>query len=365
MSKSGIMKGFYDELKSYYSEAKKMQESYYTLLTGRKDYSNKRLKVAIRQMFKTPTSTHNKAEDATASIEQDLIKEMDNILETSGMVSALEKNTYDLLAREIGINQKNVKKAKTAEALKDANNILFGNILEYIRVEQLVKYVKANHPDWKVYDTAPHNEFGESVKYDIRIEIPDETMGLGVDSNNITYALGNLRFESKAGGKLNTPFKIGTVSSKTLTDSLKPNSGGLDYYKDLEKMMDDILWNGVLSGNRGSESIRIEEKFNSEALYMQLGIAYVKWRLNNNFPIFLRGTSNTSITEDQILLCTEFIWNLSHDVGMTVDFDVKEDALEFTISRDTYNRNKEKILKNMHRQIWNNINKITTYYGKA
>lgn len=172
---------------------------------------------------------------------------------------------------------------------KKDGNIEFagGNLDETKTFASLYKMFDKALPGVKIKDTAPKN-FESSVRYDMEIELP---INLNIPELN-KY---KMYIENKTGvtnSAATSSFHYGTISSQAI-------AGGDLAYKTFLDVIQAICYD-YMNGMSEAEGVnRLKEIKNQ--YFRQLIIAYIKWRLQNYFPVY------TSSRKDGVVLCSEVL----------------------------------------------------------
>lgn len=202
----------------------------------------------------------------------------------------------------------------------------FGNILEgYIFkgiYDSLANSDLEKKFSFKMKDTSPRN-FGSSIKYDIMLQIAPKDMDGDLKSKV------NLPIEVKSGVKEDykkSNFHFGDFSDTSL--SFKDNR---DVYKELINNLQEsfnhylykiFINEGMMIDDTGVEieGQKIEKSIND--LMIDIGIQYIKWRLHNNYLVFVGNG------KDKVNLASEIIEGLFTEPGGYLYFTLK-DLFEF------------------------------------
>lgn len=192
--------------------------------------------------------------------------------------------------------KKNVKKPETVQ-------FAFGNVDELKSFKSLKTMLDKYFPGASITDTAP-KDFGQSVKYDMQIAFPlDFTKDVGVFHINIENKSGVTNDASTSS------FHFGSISNKAIT------GGDLSYVTFLDRIQE--ISRKYLTGHTFGDCALAVRQAKDQYLH-DLAVEYIKWRLENNWPVF------TSSKKDSVILCSEVVKQMMSK-DMTYFGDESED----------------------------------------
>lgn len=295
-----------DSFKKYADIAEKQQKGYFKLLQingyidADKEYSDQGLKNGLYKLLNKTTEGFNSKDLSDAHIQ-----EMGNILTQR----ILDENYVEIDANGIAalvqqaINEKSIPK-KT------------GLVREIMVIERLARLknelIESKYGTYKITDTSPRGSFEDSVRYDIGVEFVSG-IGQNTDTGYVDKQL-HLEIKSKLDSFHITGFKGSTLLSNEAYDKLK------------QVVMKQLKI--YFRGNQDTDYFSVKD---TQDFRRVLAEYVVKWKIGKIFPIFYKigergGSSN-------ILLCTEFIKNITSTVGVS-------DVLQFkqlsTLHRTEY-----------------------------
>lgn len=239
------------------------------------------------------------------------------------------KEFFDELRKVIGDKFEDSGLSKLEEEffknLKEGKkDFSFGNILEGNVFKGVFNSLEAsslkNYFNFDITDTSPRN-FGDSIKYDIMLQM------IPKDNNKVLKSNINLPIEVKSGIKedyKSSHFHFGDFSDTSL--SFKDNR---DVYKELINNLQEsfnhylykiFINKGIDDTGVEIEGQKIEKSINN--LMIDMGIQYIKWRLHNNYLVFVGNG------KDKVNLASEIIEGLFTEPGGYLYFTLK-DLFEF------------------------------------
>lgn len=157
-----------------------------------------------------------------------------------------------------------------------------------------------------IKDTAP-KDFGDSVRYDMQITIPDQV------TKEKTYPGFSINVENKTGITSNpytSSFHFGTVSSSAI-------AGGTRAYETFLNQIQKIS-REYLEGLHANPQASIRAA--KDKYLRELVVEYIKWKLNDNWPVF------TSSQEDGTILCSQIVKAMMGGDMMSFDATDTEDV---------------------------------------
>ena len=156
-----------------------------------------------------------------------------------------------------------------------------------------------------IKDTAP-KEFGDSVRYDMQITIPDQVI------DEKTQSGFSINIENKTGitsDPYTSSFHFGTVSSGAI-------AGGTKAYETFLNQIQKIS-REYLEGLHASPEASIRDA--KDKYLRELVVEYIKWKLNNNWPVFTSSQENGTILCSQVINAMKSGDMLSFDLAETED----------------------------------------------
>lgn len=157
-----------------------------------------------------------------------------------------------------------------------------------------------------IKDTAP-KEFGDSVRYDMQITIPDRVIDKKTQSGF------SINIENKTGitsDPYSSSFHFGTVSSGAI-------AGGTRAYETFLNQIQKIS-REYLEGLHANPQASIRAA--KDKYLRELVVEYIKWKLNDNWPVF------TSSQKNGIILCSQIISAMISGNMMSFDLAETEDV---------------------------------------
>lgn len=154
-----------------------------------------------------------------------------------------------------------------------------------------------------IKDSAP-KDFGDSVRYDMQITVPDRV----IDKQTLPGF--SINVENKTGITLENPytssFHFGSISSGAIAGGTRSYEA---FLTQIQKISRDYF-----KGLHASPQADIAA---AKAKYLrELAVGYIKWKLNNNWPVF------TSTQENGTILCSQIIQAMIS--GDMISFDATE-----------------------------------------
>ncbi len=331
-----------DKFKKYFYAAEEQQRSYFKLLQVNgyidvdKQYSDQSLKDGLYKLLNKNTENfHSK------DLDQNHIEQMRDVL----MQKILDENYIEIKKEGVealvqqAINEKDIPKRT-------------GLVREIMVIERLARLknelIKDKLGTYIVTDTSPRGSFEDSVRYDIGVEF---TSGVeqGKNSKDINKQL-YLEIKTKLDSFHITSFKGTTLLSNEAYDKLK---------QEIEKRLRIYF--------TSKQDMRYFTRRDTQAFREILAEYAVKWKLGRIFPIFYRigergGNSN-------ILLCTEFIRNITGTVGVSDILhsnlpDTDDKAMMLVARGELTSQEIEAVQKKAAEKVVAGIAQYDLWYGK-
>ena len=220
---------------------------------------------------------------------QAVYEEMEGSVDTdkimTTLLTSISNNPQALIDMGLGSLYHSFYKNKKAKNIKFAE----GNLDETKRFVSLYKMFNKALPGVSIKDTAPKN-FEQSVRYDMEISLP-------IDFNNSGLGTYNMYLENKTGvtnSALTSSFHFGTISDSAI------GGGDLAYQTFITSIQDichDYISN-ITSHDGVEELKKIKNSF-----FRQLIVEYIKWRLDNYFPVYTSSRRYNTVLCSEILKC--------------------------------------------------------------
>lgn len=284
-------------LKQYMTVAIRQQQGYFQLLKRNgyipKDigYSDGALKAGLNKLLYKTTEGFN-SQDLTDQHILDMKQALMDRIESGDYIEIDEVGLSALIEHALSETDKKKK---------------VGLIREIMVIDRLGRLkddvLKGNLGLYKVVDTSPKGGFADSLRYDIGVVFAQGLDNEDRDKTGFVTNQLNLEIKSRLDSFHITGFKGATLLSN-------------EAYAQLKQIVSKTLKTYFVNKDVVRFAVKDTQQFRTV-----LAEYVVKWKLGKVFPIFYRIGEKGG--NKQILLCTEFIQNITGNIGVS-------DKLQFT-----------------------------------